>query len=118
MGDADGGQRGLGAVSVRRKGAMIRLMRHDFLAAGLTLCLGILGGCGSDAPVNGSGGTGSVDSGNGNEPGSSESPESGGEALPDFSVTDVNPNSVRYREAVSPRDYLGQISAWYFGHAT
>jgi len=43
---------------------------------------------------------------------------SGNEAVPDFSVPDVNPNSARYQENVSPRDYLGQISAWYFGHAT
>ncbi len=39
-------------------------------------------------------------------------------ALPDFSAIDVNPRSPRYEQAVSPRDYLGQISAWYFGHAT
>jgi hypothetical protein len=39
-------------------------------------------------------------------------------ALPDFSAEDVNPQSSRYQRAVSPRDYLGQISAWYFGHAT
>ena len=40
------------------------------------------------------------------------------EALSNFSVVDVNPGSARYQEAVSPRDYLGQISAWYFGHST
>jgi hypothetical protein len=40
------------------------------------------------------------------------------EALPDFSMVDVNPDSARYQEAVSPRDYLGRISAWYFGHST
>jgi hypothetical protein len=39
-------------------------------------------------------------------------------ALPGFSAVDVNVNSARYQEAVSPRDYLGQISAWYFGHST
>lgn len=36
----------------------------------------------------------------------------------DFSITDVNPNSRSYQHAVSPRDYEGAISAWYFGHAT
>ena len=47
-----------------------------------------------------------------------EPPEPGDEALPDFSVADVNADSARYREAISPRDYLGQISGWYFGHST
>lgn len=41
-----------------------------------------------------------------------------GQAAPDFSLTDVNPNSPRNGQAVSPRDYLQQVSAWYFGHAT
>jgi hypothetical protein len=39
-------------------------------------------------------------------------------AVPDFSVPDVNAQSPRYAENVSPRDYLGHISAWYFGHST
>jgi hypothetical protein len=47
-----------------------------------------------------------------------EPPQPSDEALPDFSVVDVNVDSPRYAEAVSPRDYLGQISAWYFGHST
>ena len=38
--------------------------------------------------------------------------------MPDFTLVDVNPNSGRYQMDVSPRDYLGQRSAWYFGHAT
>lgn len=37
---------------------------------------------------------------------------------PDFGLTDVNPNSPTSGKIVSPRDYLGQVSAWYFGHAT
>ena len=39
-------------------------------------------------------------------------------ALADFSAEDVNPQSLRYQQPVSPRDYLGQVSAWYFGHST
>jgi hypothetical protein len=39
-------------------------------------------------------------------------------AAPDFSILDINPDSPRYDEMVSPRDYVGQISAYYFGHAT
>jgi hypothetical protein len=43
-----------------------------------------------------------------------------GEAIrmPDFSLMDVNPNSPTKDQAVSPSDYLQQVSAWYFGHAT
>ena len=37
---------------------------------------------------------------------------------PDFQLTDVNANSARAGQAVSPRDYLGKVSAWYFGHST
>jgi hypothetical protein len=40
------------------------------------------------------------------------------QTVPDFSVPDVNETSARFGENVSPRDYLGMISAWYFGHAT
>lgn len=40
------------------------------------------------------------------------------QAMPEFAIPDVNPASARYNNDVSPRDYLGQISAWYFGHAT
>ncbi len=39
-------------------------------------------------------------------------------AMPGFATPDVNPASARYNSNVSPRDYLGKISAWYFGHAT
>ena len=38
--------------------------------------------------------------------------------LADFSLEDVNPTSPRFGQSVSPSDYLGQVSAWYFGHAT
>jgi hypothetical protein len=37
---------------------------------------------------------------------------------PDFHLQDVNPNSSSSGQSVSPRDYLGKVSAWYFGHAT
>lgn len=37
---------------------------------------------------------------------------------PEFSLSDVNPNSARYGKRVSPRDYLLQVSAFYFGAAT
>jgi hypothetical protein len=42
----------------------------------------------------------------------------GGGAVPDFSLLDVNETSTTAGELVSPRDQLGRVSAWYFGHAT
>jgi hypothetical protein len=36
----------------------------------------------------------------------------------EFSLPDVNPNSPSLGSAITPRDRLQQISAWYFGHAT
>jgi hypothetical protein len=40
------------------------------------------------------------------------------DVAPDFQLVDVNATSPTYNETVSPRDFLGQVSAWYFGHAT
>ena len=39
------------------------------------------------------------------------------DAMPDFSLADVNPNSATYGAKTSPRNHRGKISAWYFGHA-
>lgn len=36
----------------------------------------------------------------------------------DFGLVDVNSTSSTYEQVVSPRDYLKQVSGWYFGHAT
>jgi hypothetical protein len=47
-----------------------------------------------------------------NEPDPPPSPE------PDFSLLDVNTSSARHDDLVSPRDYMGKVSAYYFGHAT
>ena len=41
-----------------------------------------------------------------------------GDAVPDFALTDANSTSTTFGQPVSPRDYLQQVSAWYFGHAT
>jgi hypothetical protein len=38
--------------------------------------------------------------------------------VPDFSLADVNATSATADQAVSPRDYLQRVSAWYFGHST
>lgn len=36
----------------------------------------------------------------------------------DFSLQDVNESSPTFGQVVSPRDYLEQVSGWYFGRAT
>ena len=37
---------------------------------------------------------------------------------PHFLLEDVNDTSASHATQISPRAYLGGISAWYFGHAT
>jgi hypothetical protein len=39
------------------------------------------------------------------------------EQVPDFQLTDVNANSVRRNSPVSPRDYLLQVTGYYFANA-
>jgi hypothetical protein len=39
------------------------------------------------------------------------------EPVPDFRLRDENPNSPRSQAEVSPRDYLLQVSGYYFGDA-
>ena len=41
-----------------------------------------------------------------------------GEPLPEFVLSDVNPNSETFEEELGPRDAEGAISLWYFTHAT
>lgn len=50
--------------------------------------------------------------------GQSDGGDAMSQLMPDFGLYDVNPNSPRYQELVSPKDYSGQVSAWYFGHST
>jgi hypothetical protein len=40
------------------------------------------------------------------------------EPVPDWSLEDTNQSSASYGEAVSPSDFLGRVSAWYFGHGS
>ena len=37
---------------------------------------------------------------------------------PDFHLEDVNAGSVRFENTVSPRDYVLQVTGYYFGHAS
>ena len=43
---------------------------------------------------------------------------SSGDVLPDFHLVDVNSLSATYNTEHSPRDLLGQTSAYYFAHFT
>lgn len=45
-------------------------------------------------------------------------PAAFGEAVGDFSLEDANPSSVRFESPVSPRDYVLQVTGFYFGTAT
>ncbi len=84
------------AVSGRR-----RFTRRHPSIAGLILAVFVLtGGCGDDDPSS---------------PPPTPPPAT---LMPDFTLTDVNPNSATTDAAVSPRQYLQRISAWYFGHST
>jgi hypothetical protein len=64
------------------------------------VALAIASGCGDDDPVK--------------PPG----PLPGDQAVTDFSLPDLNPNSATHSQNVSPRQKLDAISAWYFGHST
>jgi hypothetical protein len=37
--------------------------------------------------------------------------------VPDFQLVDQNTNSVRHGQVVSPRDYIMQVSGYFFGNA-
>jgi hypothetical protein len=40
------------------------------------------------------------------------------ETVADFQLEDVNPSSATNGQLVSPRDFQGMISGWYFGRST
>lgn len=40
------------------------------------------------------------------------------DVVAEVALLDVNPNSATYGDAVSPRDHLGHITAWYFGSSS
>jgi len=65
----------------------------------LAVCVIAAAGCGKDDPAP-------------------LTPMAVGTLAPDFTLSDVNPNSSSYNQPVSPRSQLGNVSAWYFGHAT
>ena len=67
------------------------------LLPALLVAAALLAGCGDDDPA---------------------APVAPAGIVPDFALKDVNSTSATYDADVSPRDYLQQVSAWYFGHAT
>jgi len=44
--------------------------------------------------------------------------EGEGDLVPNFALLDLNPASATYQQTVSPRDYLGSVSVWFFGYST
>lgn len=41
-----------------------------------------------------------------------------GAQMPDFQLVDDNLNSPLFGDTISPREYLQQVSGWYFIHTT
>jgi hypothetical protein len=64
----------------------------------------------------GSGEEGSEEGGetSGSETGGEDTGGSPVEMMADFQLEDLNPTSPRYGEVVSPRDYMEEVSGWYF----
>ncbi len=38
--------------------------------------------------------------------------------VPDFALLDTNPTSDTFGQTVSPSQFAGRVTAWYFGHST
>ena len=55
------------------------------------------------------------------EPSNEETPsntDAPPEAKPDFILQDINPTSSTFSNDISPRDYLNEVSGWYFIRST
>ncbi len=44
--------------------------------------------------------------------------DAGKTLMPEFGLVDENATSATYQQTLSPSYFKGQVSAWYFGHAT
>ncbi len=84
---------------------------------GTSTSTGGSGGSGATGGVS-SGGSGGSGGGSGGSGGGGSGPLMVGDLVPDFSLIDANTASPTSGLAVSPRDYLEQVSGWYFGHST
>ena len=74
---------------------------------------------GLDTAVAEAGGGNGGDESSDDEGGDSSGTDTGGGgtsavAMSDFELEDLNPQSPRYGETISPRDYMEEISGWYF----
>jgi hypothetical protein len=78
------------------------------------------GGMGGDGGMGGSGGMGGMGgmAGSGGMGGMGGSGGMSAMPKPDFKLIDTNPNSPTVNQEVSPSQFLGKVSAWYFGHGT
>jgi hypothetical protein len=89
-----------GATRGRDFAPIRRLARPLLALMALLALIPLASGCGDRSPTR-----------------SDPPTRSPGELKPDFHLQDLNAGSARFGQAVSPRDYLGKVSAWYFGHA-
>ena len=83
----------------------------------LAAVVAVSAACGNDTttPLAGVGGNTTTSSGQG----ANNNPLLAvGDTPPDFSVLDVNSTSDTFDTMVSVGQFEGQVSAWYFGHAT
>jgi hypothetical protein len=75
-----------------------------------------------DTPDTGGIDSGPSDSGSGDtataDTGASDTAIFPSDPMADFALLDLNSTSYRYGQPVSPRDYLEQVSGWYFAHST
>ena len=72
-----------------------------------------------DTAVADSGSSTGTDTATGDDGADSGGQDTGGgepapEMMANFSLDDLNPTSPRYGEVVSPRDYIEEVSGWYF----
>lgn len=78
-------------------------MRSTWTLAAVALSVAVLLGCGApSAPTD----AGLLDA------------DAGAVALTGFSLVDENPASATSAQHVSPHDFDGRVSAWYFGHSS
>lgn len=76
------------------------------------------GGSGDDGSVVDSGDA-TGEEGSGDDGGSDSGQDSGGGGtspvmMANFQLEDLNPGSPRFGDTVSPRDYMAEVSGWYF----
>lgn len=91
---------------MRRTGALVvcaRSMRSTWALAVVAVSVAVLLGCGAPTPATDAG---LLDA------------DAGLAALTDFSLVDTNPASPTGGQNVSPHDFDGRVSAWYFGHSS